>query len=247
MRILVVDDEPLARRRLVRMLQEIPGVVVDGEAGDAEDALACIREKRPDLVLLDVRMPGLSGLELAATTEDMPLVVFTTAYDQYALEAFEVSAVDYLLKPVEPDRLRVAIEKARSRSGVGDTSQITALLEQLNRRAQKGEPYRLQARSSNTTRFLAAQEITRIFSSGRYAALFHEGREFLLDESLQALEQELSHLGFFRVHRSELVNLSHVRSLRTEAGATRVELSDGQMANVSRRTVVALKQRLGIR
>ena len=146
--------------------------------------------------------------------------------------------------------LQVALEKARARVGASngfDPDRVAALLAQLERRSTAPLSDRLQARSGNTTRFFDAAEITRIFASGRYAAIVHEGREFLLVDSLRALEKQLGPSGFFRVHRSELVNLAAVSTLQSENGATRVELSDGQTANVSRRSVVALKQKLGIR
>ena len=247
MKILVVDDEPLARHRLIRMLGKIPHVRVTGEAGNAEAALELIRKDRPDLVLLDIRMPGLSGLELATSGEELPPIVFTTAYDEYAVDAFEVSAVDYLLKPVKHERLCAAIEKARGRSGLADVAQIRSLLTKLERKADTAEPARLHARAGGTTRLVEANQIARIYASSKYALFRHQGREFVLDESLNSLEARLSGDGFFRVHRGELVNLSQVRALHTEDGATRVELSDGQTANVSRRSVAALKERLGIR
>lgn len=244
MKILVVDDEPLARRRLIRMLGRIPNVSVAGEAGDARTALDLIRRDRPDLVLLDIRMRGLSGLELAVSGEGLPPIVFTTAYDQYAVQAFEVSAIDYLLKPVKPGRLRAAIEKARREGERADATRVRSLLERLER---KTEPVRLQARSGATTRLFDAHEITRIYASSKYALFRHGGREFVLDDSLNALEARLESVGFFRSHRGELVNLSHVRALHTEDGESMVELSDGQRACVSRRTVAALRKRLGIR
>jgi DNA-binding LytR/AlgR family response regulator len=242
----VVDDEPLARRRLVRMLAAIPDVSLAGEAGNAQAALQEIRAERPDLVLLDIRMPGLSGLELAASEQDLPPIVFTTAYDQYAVEAFEVSAVDYLLKPVEPERLAAALDKARRHREPAELAGLQSLLEQLGRKVDRPRSTRISARRAGTTRLFEAREITRIHASQKYALFLHEGFEFVLDESLNALEARLEGEGFFRVHRAELVNLSHFRALHSEDGAVSVELSDGQIAPVSRRAVPALKQRLGI-
>jgi two-component system LytT family response regulator len=243
-KILVVDDEPLARKRLVRMLGEIADVSISGEAGDAESALAKIRSGRPDLVLLDIRMPGVTGLELAASSDDLPAIVFTTAYDQYALDAFEVSAVDYLLKPIQRERLERAIDKARGRAGTLDASRIELLLSRLDRAP---EPVRSHARSGTATRIFDAAEVTRIQASEKYAIFQHAGREYVLDESLNTLEERLGSLGFLRVHRSELVNLEAVRVVHSEDGATEVELSDGQRVPVSRRATITLKERLGIR
>ena len=247
MRILVVDDEPLARRRLIRMLARIPDVSVAGEAGDAETALDALRTNRPDLLLLDIRMPGVSGLELAASHTDLPPVVFTTAYDEYAVQAFEVSAVDYLLKPVQHQRLVAAIEKVRRGSGWADAAQMRSLLDRLDRRVHAPEGARLSARSGNTTRLFEAQRISRIYASSKYALFRHEGHEYVLDESLNTLEQRLKDDAFLRVHRGELVNLSHVRAVHTEDGGTILELSDGQRAPVARRALAALKERLRVR
>jgi two-component system LytT family response regulator len=245
-RVLVVDDEPLARRRLIRLLEAMPDVSLAGEAGNAQTALEQIRASRPDLVLLDIRMPGLSGLELAASERDLPPIVFTTAYDQYAVEAFEVSAVDYLLKPVEPERLVAALDKVRRRTRPSELAGLHSLLEKLERQVDRPGPTRISARRAGTTRLFEAHEITRIHASQKYALFVREGFEFVLDESLSTLEAQLAGEGFFRVHRAELVNLSHVRALHSEDGAVSVELSDGQVAPVSRRNVAALKQRLGI-
>lgn len=243
----MVDDEPLARRRLMRMLGRMPGVEVAAQAANAEDALARIGEDRPDLVLLDIRMPGLSGLELAASAAELPPVVFTTAYDQYAVEAFEVSAVDYLLKPVKRERLEAALEKVRSRKGGQDLAALQSLVSRLDESARRGEPTRLCARRSGTMRLFDASEIARIHASEKVSLFQHQGHEFVLDESLNTLEARLADEGFVRVHRAELVNLAHVRALHNVDGATSLELSDGQQAPVSRRMVTSLKARLGIR
>jgi DNA-binding LytR/AlgR family response regulator len=245
-KVLVVDDEPLARRRLIRMLGRMPEVAVCGEAGDAQAALQRIREERPDLVLLDIRMPGLSGLELAAAERDLPPIVFTTAYDEYAVQAFEVSAVDYLLKPVARARLAAAIEKVRRRDAAPPLDELRRLLARLER-AAPGDPPRLSARCAGTTRIFDPAAIGRIQASEKYALFRHAEREFVLDESLNALEERLAGCGFLRVHRAELVNLAHVRALHVLDGAASVELCDGQRVPVSRRQLGALKERLGIR
>ena len=191
-------------------------------------------------------MPGLSGLELAASQPDLPPIVFTTAYDQYAVQAFEVSALDYLLKPVQQARLAAALEKARRRDGAPPLDQLRALLARLDR-AVPAEPVRLSARCAGTTRIFDPAEIGRIQASEKYAVFVHAGRECVLDDSLNALEERLAGSGFVRVHRSELVNLAHVRALHMEDGAASVELSDGRHVPVSRRHLGSLRDRLGIR
>jgi DNA-binding LytR/AlgR family response regulator len=244
-RILVVDDEPLARRRLIRLLGKIPGTEVVGEAANGEEALARIRELTPDVVLLDIRMPGVDGLRLAGENRDLPPVIFTTAYDQYAVQAFEANAVDYLLKPIQSERLETALAKVRKGGASLDASRIDTLLQELLRQSG-GEPIRVTARSGKTIRVFDAAGIPRFHAADRYTVFQHEGSEYVLDDSLSALEEKLGGAGFVRVHRSELVNLNHVKALHLEEGASEVLLADGQIAPVSRRMVGELKRRLGM-
>jgi two-component system LytT family response regulator len=242
--VLVVDDEPLARARLLRMLAGIEGVEPVGEAASGREALEQIAALAPDCVLLDVRMPGLSGLEVARTT-GVP-VVFTTAHDEHAVEAFEVAAVDYLLKPVRRERLERALEKVR-RGAHADPTRIGALLEHLAARGSATPLERVSARRGGAVHVFDPTEIARFSAAGGYTSFRREGHEFLLDESLSQLEERLAPLGFLRVHRAELVRLDAVRALRSEHGSTEVELSDGQRVPVSRRLVGELRRRLGLR
>lgn len=243
MRVLVVDDEAAARRRLVRMLERMEDVEVVGEAGDGEEALARIAELRPDAVLLDIRMPGLDGLEVAARLSEPVAVIFTTAYDQYALRAFDASAADYLLKPVEADRLLRALDKVRGR----EARRTPAELEGLLRRAlAREEPPRVTARAGGRIEIFDARRIARLRSRDGYTSFTHEGREYLLDETLDALESRLAAWDFLRVSRGELVNLGRVKAIRRDDEGAVVELVDGQQAPVSRRSLPELKRRLGI-
>jgi DNA-binding LytR/AlgR family response regulator len=242
-RVLVVDDEPLARARLLRMLADIEGVEAVGEAGSGREALDRIAALAPDCVLLDVRMPGLGGLEVAKAT-GVP-VIFTTAHDAYAVEAFELSAVDYLLKPVRRERLLRALEKVRQ-GGAAVPARIDALLQRLLAAAGPAPLARIHARRGNAVHLFDPTEIVRFTAAAGYTSFQRGGQEFLLDESLNQLEERLAPLGFLRIHRSELVRLDAVRALRGDHGATEVELSDGQRAPVSRRLVADLRRRLGI-
>ncbi|MEM7152404.1 MAG: LytTR family DNA-binding domain-containing protein [Myxococcota bacterium] len=231
MRVLVVDDEAPARRRLVRMLQRMDGVEVAGEAADGEEALNMVRASPPDLLLLDIDMPQMDGLELAEEPS-LPPVVFTTAHAEHALRAFEVDAVDYLLKPISKDRLAEAIARARARTAAPDP-------------AASGPP-RITARDGATVHVIDAAQITRFHAEDKYTVFTHAGRELVLDDSLASLEKRLSAHGFFRTHRSELVNIHAVVALHADGGSTRVELNDGSHAAVGRRLVTELKRRLGI-
>jgi two-component system LytT family response regulator len=240
----VVDDEPLARTRLLRMLAAIEGVEPAGEAASGREALEKIAELSPDCVLLDVRMPGLDGLAVARAT-DVP-VVFTTAHDDYAVEAFELAAVDYLLKPVRPERLARALGRVRQ-GARADPSRLDALAERLRAGGTERPLARLNARRGDAVHVFDPCEIARFTAAGGYTSFRREGHEFLLDESLSQLEERLVPLGFLRVHRAELVRLDAVRALHGEHGALEVELSDGQRAPVSRRLAAELRRRLGIR
>ena len=242
MKAFIVDDEPVARRRLRRMLAAHDDLDVVGEAGSGMEALDQIEAYQPDVVFLDIRMPEIDGIQLAKQLDEVH-VVFTTAYDEYAVEAFETSAVAYLLKPIEKERLTAAIDKVRkqrSRSGDRDFEEL------LRRIASRDEPPRITARRGDSIRVFDPREISRFHTQDGYVGFRHGGRVFLLDDTITALAERLADQGFIRVHRSELVNLSHVRALRREDDQSLVELADGQRAPVSRRHLKELKKRLGI-
>jgi len=243
MNVLVVDDEPVARRRLVRMLKTMDGVTVVGEAADGDSALAQVFESDPDVLLLDIRMPGETGLELASRLPENAHVIFVTAYEEYAVQAFDASAVDYLLKPVEVGRLAAALEKVRRLQVPQDRKSLEELLRQV---ARRDEPPRVTARSGETLRVFDPREIVRFHAEGGYTAFRHGGRNYLLNDTIAALEGMLREWGFARTHRSELVNLNSVRALHREDDSVVVELSDGQRVPVSRRYLLAFKKALGI-
>lgn len=227
LRAFVVDDEAPARRRLVRLLEQVRDVEVVAVTGDAEGASAQIAELRPDIVFLDVQMPGMDGLALAQRCA-APAVVFVTAHAEHAVRAFELASVDYLLKPVRLERLEEAVHRARARA------------------EQRAPEPRIVAHDRGSTLFVDPRTVTRFHASDKYTAFASEGRELLTEESLSALEQRLAPFGFVRVHRSELVRLSAIRAFRAEDGAHAVRLDDGQVVPVSRRMATALRERLGI-
>jgi DNA-binding LytR/AlgR family response regulator len=239
--VLVVDDEAPARRRLVRLLGRVRDVEVVGEAADGSQAVERIRALSPDLVFLDIAMPGMSGLEVAARA-GLPPIVFTTAHEQHAIEAFDLAAVDYLLKPIEPERLGRAIERVRERRDRLSPDRLGQLL----RAAGQAPLYRIAAQRGSTVRLLDPEEVTRLSSSDKYTVARVGGEELLIDESLSTLEQRLERYRFMRVHRAELVNLRHVVALASGRGEAYVELSDGQRAAVSRRLLPELRERLGL-
>ena len=247
MRVLVVDDEAPARRRLLRMLAEEDDIEVVGEASDGLEARALIERHAPDLLLLDVQMPELDGLTLARDP-GMPALVFTTAHAEHAVAAFELAALDYLLKPIERERLRRALARVRERlaqaRGAGlDAAQLGELMRGAR---ERGAPPRLAAREGNRVHLFDLASVTRLSAQDKYVVLIYRGREYLLGDSLAELEARLAGFGFVRVHRAELVNLAAVVAITGEPGQARVELRDGQHAPVSRRELPALRRRLGL-
>ncbi|MEO7731037.1 MAG: LytTR family DNA-binding domain-containing protein [Kofleriaceae bacterium] len=251
MRVLVVDDEAPARRRLIRMLAVIADVTVAGEAADADAALVQVAALGPDLVLLDIQLPGMDGLALAARYADLPPIVFVTAHDEFAVRAFELDAVDYLVKPVRPERLVAAIERARRRADA-DGHEARRAPEVLARLAapRVGEPpvpsSRIIVIERGALRLFDAREVTRFWASDKYTLFHSGGEERLTQEPLSALATRLEPLGFMRVHRGELINVARVRAVRAEAGQHLAELDDGQAARISRRVLTAFKAALGV-
>lgn len=246
LRVLIVDDEPRARRRLTRMLGHMRGVSVAGEAGDGIEALSRIQELEPDVVLLDIRMPGLDGLNLARGISERTAVIFVTAFDAHAVEAFEANAVDYLLKPVETSRLEAALRRAARRRREWTRSERERVLSDLLVVGAQGTDTRVTARAGDTIHVFDAREISRFRAANPYSLLIHEGKDYLIEESLGRLGARFGALGFLRVHRSELVNLSRVRELRLEDGGAELLLADGQRAPISRRMLSEVKRRLGV-
>jgi DNA-binding LytR/AlgR family response regulator len=219
---------------------------VVGEAANGEEALSKIEELQPDVVLLDIRMPGLTGLELAQSAQSLPPIVFTTAYDEYAVQAFETDAVDYLLKPIQLRRLEAALAKVSRQRASIDPQRLSVLLERALTHVRNEETPRITARAGKTVRVFDARSICRFHASDRYTLFQHKGAEFVLDESLNTLEKRLARHGFIRIHRSELVNMECIEVVHLEEGASEVTLTDGQRAPVSRRMAPELKRRLGM-
>jgi two-component system, LytTR family, response regulator len=253
LRALVADDEPLARRRLVRLLEGRPGVEVVGECADGPSAVAAIRRERPDLVFLDVQMSGMDGFAVLreAGPGPLPLVVFVTAHDRYALRAFEVHAVDYLLKPLDPARLDAALERAAARAARGRRTherRLVELLEELGREQRDlgrrlappadgaRTPERLLLKLGERMVFVPVEAIERVEAEGNYVRI-HAGKErYLVRGTLAGMEKLLDPRRFLRIHRSTVVNLDRVREVRPAfAGDCTVVLHDGTELRLSRR------------
>lgn len=222
MKVVIVDDERLARAELRRLLAAVPEVEIAGEARNADEAEAQIREHHPDLVLLDVQMPGCDGFQLLERLDDAPQVIFTTAYDQYALRAFEVSALDYLVKPIAPERLAAALAKVAVRPLASGP---------LTRKQ------RIFVRDGERCWFVAVEDVVLIESEGNYARLYFGGERPVLPRSLNAIGERLDPGLFFRANRRQIINLEHVAAIApwpndgylvTMVGGMRVEMSRRQ-------------------
>jgi two-component system LytT family response regulator len=239
-RTLIADDEPLARERLRQLLQNEPEIEIVGECADGREAVEAIRKESPDLLFLDVQMPELDGFGVveAIGTEPAPVIVFVTAYDQFALRAFEVHAVDYLLKPFDRERfqtaLRRALERVRHREGRALTQQLSALL-------AEGKPppkplERLAVKSGGRALLVKTDDIDWIEAADNYVTL-HVGKEsHLLRDTVSALEGRLAPEKFVRISRSTIVNVERVKELRPLFhGEYAVTLHNGTRLTLSRR------------
>jgi two-component system response regulator AlgR len=225
MKIMVVDDESPARQRLIRLLSEIPGdYELAGEAADGIEALELCRSRPVDLILLDVQMPGMDGLDVArelARLAPPPAVILVTAYEQYALAAFENNVEDYLVKPVRRERLQAALERAR----MPTRAQQTALAE-TPKAAQRARRHSLSAHYRGGLQTVPVDDIIYLQAEHKYVTVRHTGGELLVDESLKSLEDEFTDL-FLRIHRNALVARSRLAGLeKGPDGSTLVRLRD---------------------
>ncbi len=245
MNVLIVDDEAPARDRLRRLLQEDGAHVVVGEAGNGQQALELAAKLEPDVVLLDIRMPGLSGIETAQhlnTFDNPPAVVFATAYDEYAIEAFEASAVGYVLKPVRRESLDQALELA----GRLNNSTLGAVAKQSGLAARRKH---ICTRSHGELKLIPVIDIQYILADQKYVCVYHADGQDLIDESLKALEEEFAD-ALVRIHRGALVAVASIDSLKkTEDGQALVVLredvtNDDDGLIVSRRHLTNVKRRL---
>jgi two-component system LytT family response regulator len=229
---LIVDDEPVARAGLRAMLTAFDWVSVVGEAADGLAAVAAINTKKPELVFLDVQMPGLLGTEVARRIEHQPFVIFTTAYTQHAVTAFELSAVDYLLKPFGPNRLATAMERVRS--AIGEPA-AAGVFERLSGTLAGGPISRLFVRVGGALVPIVVATVSRFEAAGDYVTAHADQARHVLHLSLNRLEERLDPKRFVRVHRAHIVNLDHVRSFKRDGrGNLEAEMMDAARVPVSR-------------
>jgi DNA-binding LytR/AlgR family response regulator len=255
-RAFVVDDEPLAVRRLKRMLEETGRVEVAGSSSDPVDALAALAETAVDALFLDIQMPGMTGFEMLGMMDPQPLVVFTTAYDRYALQAFEVNSIDYLLKPIEERHLARALDKIErlhaSPAGAPDWKALMAQLAGALRQPGAGlaveYPERIASRLGDRIHILDLAKVTHFFAQEKLTYAAAEGKSHVVDYTVSDLEQKLDPHHFFRIHRSTLLNLAWVKELDAWfGGRVLVRLKDAKSTElqVARERVQELKKRLG--
>lgn len=257
LRAYLVDDEVLAINRLAKLLKETPFINIVGSTTDPETALAFLQRENVDLLFLDIQMPGMNGFELLAKLSSQPLVIFTTAYDKYALKAFDVNSLDYLLKPIDPRHLQRALNKF---SQFSTKAELWDLKSQFQKRfSELAEKYlppppsalnRIGYRSGDGLVFIDLDKITHFYAEEKVTfAATSEGKKHIVDFTITELEQKLAANSFVRIHRSTLVNLAFVHELhRWFGGRMRVHLNDKNRTEltVARKQVNQVKERLGL-
>jgi two-component system, LytTR family, response regulator len=239
----VVDDEPLAVQRLVRLLRKTDRIEVVGSATDPSEAIRALTEQPVDVLFLDIHMPEIDGFALVERLERVPLVVFTTAHDQHALRAFEVLAIDYLLKPIDQAQLDRALDKLERVAGASGAPAFAELLEMV--RAPRA-PQRIASRLGDRVTLLDLDTVSHFHASDRLTYAVSDGKDHVVDETLAALERRLDPALFVRIHRSALVNIRFITELRGDGAGLVVVLRGDTQLPVSRDRVRPLKERLGI-
>ena len=238
-RTLIIDDERIAREGIRSLLERDSEIEIAGECADGIEALKTIRAVRPDLIILDIQMPGLDGFGLLARLDPgtLPAIIFVTAYDAYAVRAFSVHAVDYILKPVEPERFASALEHAKkiiaSREHAPNEARILALLAEIRRPPQTSG--RIAVKLPGRIYFVETGKIDWIEAAGDYCVIHAEGGKHMIRESLRSLESMLDDRQFLRIHRSVIVRVDRIRELRPlYHGEFRILLADGSVQTISR-------------
>lgn len=236
MKTLIIDDERLARKELISLLESHKNIEIIGEATDADDALDKINKLNPDLIFLDIQMPGKTGFDLLESLDTVPKVIFTTAYDEFALKAFEVNALDYLLKPIQPERLGDAINKLNmepvSAGGV--------------RKTLSGSD-QVFVKDGDKCWFVKLSEVRLFESDGNYIKVYFGGNKPMIHKSLNALDERLDDRTFFRASRKHIINLGWVENIDTWFnGGLLVQLKGGEKIEVSRRQAARFKEKMSL-
>ncbi len=243
MKAIIIDDERLARTELRKLLSDFPEIEIVDEASNADEGLQKIENHNPDLVFLDIQMPGKTGFDMLSELDHAPQVIFTTAYDEYALKAFEVNALDYLVKPVEPRRLADAVEKLKKAVHGGDNRNG----HHFENNSILGESDQVFVKDGERCWFVKLGEVRLFESVGNYAKVFFGPNKPLILKSLNALEERLDEKIFFRANRKHIVNLRMIDKIEPYFnGGLLLELKGGEKIEVSRRQTVKFKEMMSL-
>ncbi|MGJ3236628.1 LytR/AlgR family response regulator transcription factor [Marivirga sp.] len=239
MKVLIIDDERLARKELSTLLAEYKDIEILGEAANADEAEEMIDKLNPDLIFLDIQMPGKTGFELLESLEKTPKVIFTTAYDEYALKAFEFNALDYLLKPIEPKRLTESINKIRK--------EVEAQVERQKTGNQLTVNDQVFVKDGDNCWFVRLKDVRLFESDGNYIKVYFDKNKPMIHKSLNALDEKLDNKHFFRVSRKHIINLEWIDEIETWFnGGLMVKLKGGDKVEVSRRQATKFKDLMSL-
>ena len=239
MRALIIDDERLARKELVKLLEDFPEIEILGEAANADEAYELINQLNPDLLFLDIQMPGKTGFELLEMLDAVPKVIFTTAYDEYALKAFEVNALDYLLKPIQMERLQDRLSKLQP------AEEVYQVQEGVEKKL--GLEDQVFVKDGDKCWFVRLSDIRYFESDGNYIKVFFENFKPMIHKSLNALDEKLNNRDFFRASRKHIINLSWVETIEPWFnGGLMVKLKGGDKVEVSRRQAAKFKDKMSL-
>jgi two-component system LytT family response regulator len=242
MKALIVDDERLARKELNSLLDQYPEIEILGEAVNADDAIEKIQTLNPDLIFLDIQMPGKTGFEMLEQLDASPMVIFTTAYDEYAIKAFEINAFDYLLKPIQENRLKEAIQKVIKL----EKEEVNAPVEEARSR-KLGIQDQVFVKDGDRCWFVKLSDIRLFESDGNYIKVYFDKFKPMIHKSLNALDERLDDRSFFRASRKHIINLSWVETIETWFnGGLLVQLKGGEKVEVSRRQAARFKEKMSL-
>ncbi len=242
MKALIIDDERLARKELNSLLEDSKEIIVVGEAINADDAYQKILELKPDLLFLDIQMPGKTGFDLLEMLDSVPHVIFTTAYDEYALQAFDVNALDYLLKPIQKERLQESIEKL-----IKKTTESQQDSDESLDAFKLGVSDQVFVKDGDKCWFVRLSEVRLFESEGNYIKVYFEGNRPMIHKSLNALDKKLDDRAFFRASRKHIINLSWIEKIEPWFnGGLMVQLKGGQNVEVSRRQAARFKEMMSL-
>lgn len=254
MKALVIDDEVLARKRVLNLLEEVPEIEVLGECTNGKTAIASINQLKPDLIFLDINMKDMNGFEVLRKVEisPKPIVVFVTAYDNYAIKAFDVEAFDFLLKPFKDQRFFKTINKvlktSKKEADVNFEKRVMDLFKVYSKETREVRPkFKLPVKQGNKTALLDPSEIMYIISSGYYAEIYTDNKKHVLRESLNHLMELLGSKRFHRIHRSAIVNLDYVKEIvHSEYSEVDVRMKDNKLLHISKSHKKGFLKKLGI-